>query len=661
MGDRLYFSGEDVTSSASGEKVREKRISVFDGSQTVAIEEGNSVTVYQGRHEPAQLFPPHCWGLFHLEVNFPFSVYLQGTKAMKSYPKVRRLPRECGSVFEFNKVESQLAGEETIDGLDCVKVRVKRWYYTSDRPAIQDLWLAKQCNFHVAQCRTSFVEKGMEVPRDATRVAKWRELAKGVWLPEVVEWQDLSPDRPEKRAFGKQVRRLIVEKAILNPTLPKAFFTLPEIPAVLPKYVIGKDGSLVGSPHNPVPVKAAAGTTLKSIQKRLAEEEKRYNPLEVIATTRYEMLNRENLNGSVYMRTTAHERSVVAGDRLYDEEKRKANLANGTTTSYLAQQAYDGRWARQHTQYIDPPRKPQVIASLELERKDELRPLCAHTLLFHDERINSQLLSAFLASGWYDAINRYAMTVEYVDDERIDDLHCYKLKCSLPHKGSKKPDSYFLLWLARDRNLLPLRRESHNLGWSEKLPTGISFVEDLREIRPGQWFPYRATHLAHQTFSRDGLGANHLLLQWRRDVVVDRVTLDPQVDGKLFGFVEVPAGTQVYVRNEQGDAIGQFQQPQTGNLELSQDRLCAMQHEAEVNEDDTYDPKDATAPERKTRVDAARKGVAIRSPRHAGRTHRGRSGNPATLPHLPDQYQEMGPGDPRTDQYRQTGDSPVDS
>jgi hypothetical protein len=136
-----------------------------------------------------------------------------------------------GDVFEFNKVESQLLGEEMIDGLDCVKVRVKRWYYTSSPPAIQDLWLAKQRNFHVAQCRTSFSERGKDVPSDATRVTKWREIAKGVWIAEVVQWQDLSPDGPGSKPFGKQTRRLVLERAVFNPQLPEGFFALPQAPA----------------------------------------------------------------------------------------------------------------------------------------------------------------------------------------------------------------------------------------------------------------------------------------------------------------------------------------------------------------------------------------------------------------------------------------------
>lgn len=659
VGDRLYFSGADVTSPASGEKLRGKRTWVFDGLQTVAIEDGNSVTVYQGREEPAQLVPPHCWGIFHLAVNFPLSVYLQGTEAMKACPKVGRLPTERGSVFEFNKVESQLLGEEAIDGLDCVKVRVKRWYYTKSPPALQDLWLAKQRNFHVARCRRSSSEDGKEVPRDVTWVTKWREAAKGVWLPEVVEWQDLSPDGPRAKTLGKEMRSLVVEKAVLHPELPNAFFALPQIPAALPRYAIGKDGTLVDSPHHPAPAQAADGTTLAFILKRLAEEENRYTPLEVLTTTRHVQLGgRERLSAGAYTQFPVHERSVVAGDRLFHEEEQETKLGDGTTASHSLRQAFDDRWSRQYTQYLAPPQKPQTWASLDFERKDSLRPIRPHTILIHDGWTGSRPLSAYLASGCMDLHDGYAMTVEYVGDERIDGLHCYKLKCSAPREGSTTPAYSYFFWLARDRNLLLLRHELHEPDWSEKLPTSISFVEDLREIRPGQWFPFRATHLLQQKTSADGLIANHPLLQERSDMALDRVTLDPAADDRLFDSVEVPAGTLVCVQDEYGERIGQFKQPQTGNLELSLDKLRAMQHAAEVNEDDQYNPKDAAA-------QAARRcsiqGAAPRSARGARGTHRGRDHRPAKLSDLPDEYQEMGDCGPRTDPDRQTGNPEIDS
>ena len=196
----------------------------------------------------------------------------------------------------------------------------------------------------------------------------------------------------------------------------------------------------------------------------------------------------------------------------------------------------------------------------------------------------------FLRSGWFDVRNNYKMHVEYVGDEQVGGLHCHKLKCQLdaPWKnpeGRIVPSNYFFVWLARDRNLIAVRHEWREPGWCEKLPTGINFVDDLKEIRPGIWFPYHTVQLVFQKFGREGLCENRPLLQWRRDIRVQSLTPDPTVDGKLFAENEVPAGTVVSVEDEQGDSIGQFKQLKTGNIDVSPEQLLAMRKKAKVDKD----------------------------------------------------------------------------
>lgn len=614
---RLHFSGEDVTSLASGQKLRGKQISVFDGDRTVSIEEGNCVTVHQGRHEPGRLVPPHCWGLSQLrtflQVNFPLSVYLQGTEAMKSHPKVRRLPGEEGFDYEFHKVESQVVGEEVIDGLACVKVRVRMASRGSDPLAVQDLWLAKDRNYHVARCRTALCDKDQEVPDAESRVVQWRELAKGVWLPALVEEKDISPDRAKQRSSG---RRLVLQQAAWRPNPRAGFFKLPEVPAGLPKYVIGAGGGLVDSPRHPATVKAAAPTTLQAIIKRLAEEEKRYRRLEVVSTARYQMLNRSDVGPSgACLPSITRERSVAAGDRLYYQEECEWT-APGGGTSHSARQAFDGRWLRALDRFVasrGPGQKPEVQAMLRLNGAEEARLLRAHNVVFYHDR-NPQSIAEYLASGWFDKINRNRMTVEYVGDETVGDLYCHKLKCELPHKWSKGPYNALFVWLARDRNLLPVRQEWREPAWSRKLPTSVGFAWDLREIRPGLWFPMRATHLAHRKNGRDSLAAGQIVLQWRTDIQIEAVTVDPKVDEKLFAEIEVPAGTPIWVQDEDGQEVARLKQPKTGNLELSLEEFRALRRKAAANEDDEEDPADPTVPERTRRIDAALKVLRRKPP-----------------------------------------------
>jgi hypothetical protein len=414
-------------------------------------------------------------------------------------------------------------------------------------------------------------------------VTKWQKITEGVWLPAVVTSETFWPNRDGTKSKNLWItRRLALEKATIASAIPAEGFKLPRIPDALPKFVIGTDGWLEDSPQHLAPAQADSGTTLDSILKCLAAEEAKYDRLDVATTERYQQLNlTDGLSASAGSHIFAQtaERSVVAGDHLFFSVENKTRLASGDLSSLSSRQGYDGRWVRQYGRFIPGSSDREVTqgASLSLGGPEEMQLVRAHTTVFLGDR-NRQSLSAFLRSGWYDVRNKYKMMVEYVGDERAGGLHCHKLKCLLPEDRGRRPsfDNFFLLWLARDRNLIAVRHEWHGLAWCEKLPTGISYVEDLREIRPGMWFPYRTVQFAFQHWGGRGLCENRMLLQWRRDIEVTSLKLDPVVDQKLFAEVDVPAGTNIQVIDEEGRFVGQFQQLKSGNVDVAPDQLAQM-------------------------------------------------------------------------------------
>ena len=58
---------------------------------------------------------------------------------------------DTGSINVFARVVARFDGEEPIDGLRCVKVRVDRWFPPHDDPFPQYLWLAVERNYHCVQ------------------------------------------------------------------------------------------------------------------------------------------------------------------------------------------------------------------------------------------------------------------------------------------------------------------------------------------------------------------------------------------------------------------------------------------------------------------------------------------------------------------------------
>ena len=361
----------------------------------------------------------------------------------------------------------------------------------------------------------------------------------------------------------------------------------------------------------PIPVASDAGTTLHSILQRLAVEEKRYDSIEVVATTSCQSLNsKEKLakdDITTFLSSVTRQRNVLLGDRSYHDEQCERKMAGGTTQSSHLRQAYDGQWSREYQQDHSTNAKWELdsltcTGVVGVGPRNSSLLLRGHTMLFYD---NYPPLSTTLASR--GTTDQRAISVEYVGDERVGNLHCHKLKCTFPVPPTNNDDTthFAFLWLARDRNLLPVRLAFYNPVRYQTRPQGISFVEELREIRSGQWFPFKTTHLTYQ--QNGGMKDNPPLLQSRKVKQIEKVILAPQVDDKLFSVVEVPKDTLVFVFDRDGEGIGDFRQPSTGNLELSPERLHAMRDEAETKEDDHYNPNDPTAADRKQWIDAALK------------------------------------------------------
>ena len=111
-----------------------------------------------------------------------------------------------------------------------------------------------------------------------------------------------------------------------------------------------------------------SATSLDSILKRLADEEKRYDPLDVAATTTYQFLNKQETFKGNIIRIETRERSVVAGNRMYYESAVQSQDGGGEKTSGLERQACDGQWTREYNHLTD--HEPRDVASIRLGRED---------------------------------------------------------------------------------------------------------------------------------------------------------------------------------------------------------------------------------------------------------------------------------------------------
>jgi hypothetical protein len=116
----------------------------------------------------------------------------------------------------------------------------------------------------------------------------------------------------------------------------------------------------------------------------------------------------------------------------------------------------------------------------------------------------------------------------------------------------------FRIWLAIDRNFLPVREESVR-PWQQPIdptatkPYGIGVVDELKEIAPGVWFPLRVTTTVYDCDELYRKG--RYVVSGRYDLAVTAVDPDPHYDVSFFRNIEFPPDTLVYTVRD-GKIIG---------------------------------------------------------------------------------------------------------
>lgn len=163
----------------------------------------------------------------------------------------------------------------------------------------------------------------------------------------------------------------------------------------------------------------------------------------------------------------------------------------------------------------------------------------------------------------------------------VDGLFCHRIRREIMPNNDGKVTNTYRMWLARDRNLIPIRS-----GFvppsrrSDKLPTGICAVTKLEELEPGIWMPISWKYTAYNGSEKMGLSEDRMIENWRRDFQVDSARLNPEVDPKLFETVIVPQGTKYSISDDNGNHLGRRIQLEDGNLSVTDEEYRELQEKA---------------------------------------------------------------------------------
>jgi hypothetical protein len=236
-------------------------------------------------------------------------------------------------------------------------------------------------------------------------------------------------------------------------------------------------------------------------------------------------------------------RCVYQDEKLFFKQDLELVTVPGEAGRQDTLQGYDGRTARVFEQ--------GVVGNISNTRPEDGRLIVPHTLVIRD-LVGNFPLADFLMGGRsarrHPGFTNAEIKVDFEKDEVIDGLRCHRLRIAYmldSWKDDRGPTVRFL-WVAPDRNYLPIRTEFYNRGrWKQGAnPADVGTATDVREIAPGVWFPFRVVYDVYDVRLERETGKRQV--QNRHVYTFGKAELDPHYDISLFRDIPFPDGTSVY-------------------------------------------------------------------------------------------------------------------
>jgi hypothetical protein len=145
---------------------------------------------------------------------------------------------------------------------------------------------------------------------------------------------------------------------------------------------------------------------------------------------------------------------------------------------------------------------------------------------------------------------RIHIQIESQGEEVVETHPCQKVAIKHVSAASGRLQIAWVLWLALDRNYLPIRCEAYTYRVSKTVPVGRAVARNLREIAPGVWFPYEVVYTAYNSITLREHQRQELA--WRERYTVKSVSLEPHYPIAFFRDLRISDGTYVYEVNANG-------------------------------------------------------------------------------------------------------------
>jgi hypothetical protein len=295
----------------------------------------------------------------------------------------------------------------------------------------------------------------------------------------------------------------------------------------------------------------AADDRIREIIENVRANEALYDNIEVRMVDNYELIDRKPLVGKAGG-NTIYEKSLIGKDIRYvsqngmfrvDVEGKTTTAENTLSEDRISM--FDGR----STRVLDQEKIGNIIEGRRNDY-DFIRP---HMLLLRESFPRVSLSTYLQGHAAMAAVpdanwNRdHTLDVVYQGEAEFQGLKCHKVWITTSVPGVKElraPYGRFELWLAEDRNYIPIRLMVYAFRWSSTLAIKEGSVSSFREVEEGIWFPAGASILRYADMAV--YYEKRQKPYGRYTYEVKEVSLNPKYDISFFRDLRFVPGTAVY-------------------------------------------------------------------------------------------------------------------
>jgi len=281
---------------------------------------------------------------------------------------------------------------------------------------------------------------------------------------------------------------------------------------------------------------------MRHIIENVRSNEALYKDIEVVETKSYHANASAQMPSKALTGDVTKSRYVMQQGKLYSRMEEKGQTAGNSGIDRVSLLGFDGQYTR--TRGGD-------TANVHEGKMNTCKIFQPHTWLLSHAHLCFPLslyLDGDKAIATHPLAGAYAnITVRcsFARSEEIDGLRCCKLVCEMCAKKSP-PEPYAVryVWLAEDRNYLPIKAIGFQFGYSKDIPLESASASDFREISPGIWLPFKRSLVVNDEFQAKK--NQKTVVSNTEEELVEKAELDPRYGIELFRDIPVSDAPVVY-------------------------------------------------------------------------------------------------------------------